>query len=58
MNHVNYRMIPLQQLNRNNFMKLKVGDKVIALNNPATELSQPRIKGNLYIVASATVKVP
>jgi protein-arginine kinase activator protein McsA len=28
----------------------KIGDKVIAMTNPANKQSQPRVKGNIYIV--------
>ena len=31
-------------------MKFQVNQKVIALNNPFNELSQQRVKGNLYTV--------
>ena len=31
-------------------MNHKVGDKVVALSDPMTERSQPRIKGKIYVV--------
>lgn len=35
-------------------MKLKVGDRVIALTNPKNERCQSRVKGNLYIVQAVS----
>lgn len=32
--------------------RFNIGDKVIALTDPRNELSQPRVKGKMYIVVS------